>query len=89
MQKTICAACGEGGGTFILRGGKWYHKNRCVAPVAIRDVKSTFPFSTSTLEPNDGPVTFENIQQLRRAENLHGVACDPYSNSQSYQGERY
>ena len=91
MQKTICAACGEGGGTFILRGDKWYHKNRCVDPTDLRMKLSTFPFSTMHLsdDPNSGPVTVESMRHLRRLEAQHGVVSDVYNNDSSYQNERY
>ena len=90
MAKTVCAACGETGGRFIYRGEKWYHADRCTAPVGIRDTaKSTFPYVTNHFEPNDGPVTIQNIQHLRRLENLHGVASDVYNNDRGPQGDRY
>lgn len=91
MKKTICAACGEGGGSFVLRGAKWYHSKGCTFSPKMRDqAKSTFPFTTTHLAgPNDGPITVQSMRHLRKLENRHGVASEPYNNNQSYQGERY
>lgn len=92
MKKTICAACGEGGGSFVFRGEKWFHSKGCTSTVKMRDqAKSTFPFTAQHLRPpsEGGPVQVNNMRQLRQLENRYGVASDPYNNSQSYQGEKY
>lgn len=90
MKKTICAACGDGGGSFVMRGSKWFHKDRCTKVSRMRDqAKSTFPFKTNHITgPNDGPVTVQSMRHLRQLENRHGVSSDVYNNDTTYQGER-
>ena len=91
-KKTVCAACGETGGVFTWRGGKWYHKHRCVAVQGMRDTaRSTFPFTATHLRtPSEGgPIEVQNLRQLRQLENQYGAVAEVYSNDTSYQGERY
>jgi hypothetical protein len=92
-KKTKCGACGKTGGVFILRGDKYFHKNRCTAPVKVT-FSPVFPFTTSHLDSPEvvaehGPLTIGNITELRRYEKMAGVSSDPFSNDSSYQNERY
>jgi hypothetical protein len=92
MKKTICAACGEGGGRFTLRGDKWYHVSRCTAAPKYRDeARSTFPFTATHLRPpsEGGPLEVQSLRQLRQLENRYGVAAEVYSNDSDYQGGKY
>jgi hypothetical protein len=88
MKKTVCAACGETGGRFVLRGEKWYHAGTCTV-VKVRGALSTFPFTTNHFEPNDGPVTVQNMRHLRQLENRFGVHSEVYNNNENYQGGKY
>jgi len=89
MQKTKCAACGETGGRFVLRGEKWYHAGHCGGSATVHHKKSTFPFTTSHFEPNDGPVTVESMRHLRQLESRFGVQSEVYNNNENYQGGKY
>jgi hypothetical protein len=93
QKKTKCAACGETGGRFILRGDKFYHASRCTATAKFAPTP-VFPFTTSHLDSPDvvaaqGPLTINNLRELRRYEKMAGVSSDPFSMDQSYQGEKY
>lgn len=84
-KATKCAACGEVGGRFTMRGdGKWYHVSRCSKVIRDHQASSTFPFTTTNMgDPNDGPVTVQSMRHLRQLENHYGVQSESYNNNQS------
>ena len=77
MTKTKCAACGEYGGRFVLRGSKYFHVSRCIASARSRTI-STFPFTTRNM--GDGaPIKVESMRHLRQLEKQHGVSSEVYN----------
>jgi len=77
MLKTRCAACGQRGGRFVFRAGKYFHMSRCIAPAKNR-VPSTFPFTTRNM--GDGkPITVQSMRHLRQLEKQHGVSSEVYN----------
>lgn len=87
---TKCAECGKTGGRmrFCANDGQYRHVGRCVR-TRVYHKRSTFPFTTTHLEPNNGPVEVQSLRHLRQLESQHGVVSEVYNNDQSYQGERY
>jgi hypothetical protein len=87
---TRCAVCKEKGGRFRLRlDGKWVHVGRCV-PVGESRVgtHANWPLTTTHLGgPNLGPMTFENLPQLRAAEKAFGVSSEAYNYDRSNRSE--
>ena len=79
--KIRCAACGKMGGHFRLRGSKWYHVPACTT-VSIRDTaKSTFPFTTTHIDPHGQPIEVRSMRHLRQLENQYGVTSHVYNNN--------
>jgi hypothetical protein len=82
MRKTKCAACGEVGGRFLFRNGKYYHVGRCTSAPQRYGPISTFPFTTRNI--GDGtPVTVESMRHLRQLESHHGVSSEVYNYDKS------
>jgi len=89
-KMTKCAACGEKGGRFRLRGdGKWIHVGRCAAVAPARNgTHANWPIVTEHLGgPNLGPVVIENLAQLRHAEKTFGCSSEAYNYDRSNRSE--
>lgn len=94
-KKTKCYLCGETGGRFRWSPRGYFHIGRCGFRPADKVAPSpVFPFTTTHLDSPDvvaasGPLVINNLRELRRYEQMAGVASDPFSNDSSYQGGRY
>lgn len=94
--KTKCYLCGETGGRLRWSPKGYFHVGRCafrdadkVAPSAV------WPLVTTHLDhpgvvAEQGPLTINNLRELRRYEQQAGVSSDVWNNDHDYQsGGRY
>lgn len=96
QERTRCVLCGETGGRFRYSPQGYFHIGRCAFRAVDKVAPTqTWPIVTAHLDhpsvvAEQGPLTINNLRELRRYEQQAGVSSEVFNNDHDYQsGGRY